>query len=187
MTKIGIITGSTRNARVNSQVVEFITERAKQNTEAEFEVIDIKDYDLELFNADVPPAMANKQYDDPKTQKWSGKVDDLDGFIFVSPEYNNGVSPSLKNAIDYLGSEWSNKAAGIVTYGSTLGIAAQLNLRNILANVNVAVVGPSGAFSLFTDFQEMSTFTPQDVHDDTVQSVVDTTVSWSKALESVRN
>jgi len=33
----------------------------------------------------------------------------------------------------------------------------------------------------------MSTFTPQDVHDDTVQSVVDTTVSWSKALESVRN
>lgn len=187
MTKIGIITGSTRNARVNAQVVDFITERAKQNTEAEFEIIDIKDYDFELFNADVPPAMANKQYEDPKTRKWSEKVEELDGFIFVSPEYNNAVTPSLKNAIDYLGSEWSNKAAGIVTYGSTLGIAAQLNLRNILANVNIAVVGPAGAFSLFTDFEEMSTFTPQDVHNDTIQAVVDNTVAWSKALESVRN
>lgn len=186
MVKIGIITGSTRDSRVNGQVAEYIFEKSKAIEGANFEIVDIKDYDLPLFNETVPPAMANKQYDKEANSQWSEKIDSLDGFVFVTPEYNSAVTPSLKNAIDYLGPEWGNKAAGIVGYGATLGVAATLNLRTILSNANVAMVGPFGAFSLFTDFEEMSTFRPSEVHNATIQSVLDTVVSWSKGLKSIR-
>ena len=186
MVKIGVITGSTRDVRVNKQVAEYILEKAKTVEGAEFELVDIKEYDLPLFNEAMPPAMANKDYDKDENNRWSEKVDSLDGFVFVTPEYNNAITPSLKNAIDYLGPEWGNKAAGIVAYGSTLGVAAQLSLRHILSNANVATVGPAGAFSLFTDFEEMSTFRPSEVHNPTIQAVLETTASWSRGLKSAR-
>lgn len=186
MVKIGVITGSTRDARVNKQVAEYVLDKAKGVEGAEFELVDIKEFDLPMFNEAMPPAMANKDYDKDETNRWSKKIDSLDGFIFVTPEYNKAITPSLKNAIDYLGSEWGNKAAGIVGYGSTFGVAAQLSLRQILSNLNVATVAPAGAFSLFTDFEEMSTFRPSEVHNPTMQAVIETTVAWSKGLKSVR-
>lgn len=188
MVKIGIVTGSTRDARLNGQVAEYVLQKAQNlNIEgAEFEIVDIKDYDLPIFNETMPPAMANKQYEGEENQRWSEKIDSLDGYIFITPEYNKAVSPALKNALDYLGSEWSDKAAGIVGYGSTLGVAATLNLRTILSNMNVATVGPFGAFNLFTDFEEMTTFRPAEVHNATIQAVIETTVNWSKGLKSIR-
>ncbi|OJF93744.1 NADPH-dependent FMN reductase [Alkalibacterium sp. f15] len=186
MVKIGVITGSTRDARVNKQVSEYILEKAKHVEGAEFELVDIKEYDLPMFNEAMPPAMANMNYDKDETTRWSEKIDSLDGFVFVTPEYNNAITPSLKNAIDYIGPEWGNKAAGIVGYGSTLGVAATLNLRAILSNINVATVAPVGGFSLFTDFEEMSTFRPSEIHNPTIQAVLETTVAWSKGLKSIR-
>lgn len=188
MVKIGIVTGSTRDARVNTQVAEYLLEKAKSlNVEgAEFEIVDIKDFNLPELNENVPPAMGLKQFDASEAKPWSDKMDSLDGFIFVTPEYNKNISPSLQNALSYLAPEMANKAAGIVSYGSTLGVAANFALRNVLSNFNTAVVGPFGAFSLFTDFEEMSTFRPSDVHNPTIQSVVETTVAWSKALKTVR-
>lgn len=187
MVKIGIITGSTRDARVNTQVAEYLLNKAKDIQGAEFEIVDIKDFNLPALNENVPAAMANKQYETPEAKAWSEKVDSLDGFIFVTPEYNKNASPSLLNAIAYLAPEFSNKAAGIVSYGSTLGVAANFALRTTLSNFNVAVVGPFGAFSLFTDFEQMSTFAPAEVHEPTIQAVLATTVAWSTALKTLRN
>ena len=63
MVNIGIILGSTRDARVSRQVAEYVLEKTKNVDTAEFEIVDIKDYDLPLFNETVPPAMANKSYE----------------------------------------------------------------------------------------------------------------------------
>ena len=188
MTKIGIITGSVREGRVNLQVAEWVKELAdKLNIDdAEFEIVDIKDYELPLFNEAMPPAMANKQYTSEDINRWSQKVDSLDGFIFITPEYNKSTSTVLKSQIDYLGPEFGNKPAGIVGYGSTLGVAATQSLRQILANYNVATVGHFGAFSLFTDFENMSTFKPAEVHTATIEAVVTTTTNWAKAFKTIR-
>ncbi|WP_246001096.1 NADPH-dependent FMN reductase [Oceanobacillus piezotolerans] len=56
-------------------------------------------------------------------------------------DYNKGITSGLKDAIDYLYPEWSNKAAGIVSYGSTLGITAEQHLRLVLTVPKVATVG----------------------------------------------
>jgi NAD(P)H-dependent FMN reductase len=187
MTKIGIIVGSTREGRVSTQVAEWVKDFAeKQNTDAEFELVDIKEYGLDRFNEKLPPAMANKEYSNDKIQAWSEKIDSLDGFIFVTPEYNKNISSSLKDHIDYIASEWNNKSAGIVSYGSTLGIAASMSLRSTLANLKLAIVTPQGAFSLFTDFEEMSTFKPAEVHNATMEAVVTDVVNWAKALKTIR-
>lgn len=187
MTRIGIITGSTRDVRVNLQVAEWVKDFAdNKDIDAEFEIVDIKESGLGRFNEAIPPLMTNKEYATEEQRAWSRKIDSFDGFIFVTPEYNKNFPSSLKDHLDYLGSEWHHKAAGIVSYGSTLGIAASLALRTTLSNLKVATVEPQGAFSLFNDFENMATFTPMEVHKPRFGEMIDDVVAWSNALKSVR-
>ena len=155
MVKIGIITGSTRDSRVNIQVAEWVKSIADKRTDAEFELVDIKDYNLPKYNEPIP-AIMSQDYQAPEAKSWSKKINELDGFVFVTPEYNKAVTSGLKDAIDYLYVEWNNKAAGIVSYGSTLGVTAANNLRLILTVPAVATVRTQPALSLFTDFENMS-------------------------------
>ena len=69
----------------------------------------------------------------------------------MTPEYNHATSGALKNAIDFLYKEWTNKAAGFVGYGSTGGVRAVENLRLIMGELMVADVRAQVALSLFTD------------------------------------
>lgn len=183
--KIGIMTGSTRDSRVNIQVAEWVKSIADQRTDVEFELVDIKDYNLPKFNEPIP-AIMSQDYQAPEAKIWSEKINELDGFVFVTPEYNKAVTSGLKDAIDYLYVEWNNKAAGIVSYGSTLGVTAANNLRLILTVPKVATVGTQPALSLFTDFEEMSTFKPAPFHEETVQTMLNEVVAWSTALKTIR-
>jgi len=53
------------------------------------------------------------KYQNPHTLAWSAKINSLDGFVFVAPEYNQPTSGALKNAIDVLFKESNNKAGGV--------------------------------------------------------------------------
>lgn len=188
MLKIGIITGSIRDVRVNLAVAEYFKAVAdsKNLENVSFEIVDIKDYQLPIFNEALPPAMANKQYNNADVQKWSDKIDGLDGYIFITPEYNKSITSALKNNLDYIGPEFAHKSAGIVGYGSTLGIAAINSLRGILANFKLADVTPHGAFNLFTDFVDMKEFTPSEVHTPTINAVIDDVVAWGWGMKAAR-
>ena len=48
-------------------------------------------------------------------------VSAADAFVFVTPEYNYGYNAVLKNALDFLHSEWADKPVGFLSYG---GVAA---------------------------------------------------------------
>lgn len=126
-------------------------------------------------------------YSTEEQTEWSKKVASKDGFIFVTPEYNKNISSALKDHLDYLGREWHHKGAGIVSYGSTLGMAASIALRSTLANLKLAIVEPQGAFSLFNDFENMTTFKPMEVHNARFSEMIDDVVAWSTALKSVRH
>src|SRR5690625_4977579 len=126
-------------------------------------------------------------YETPEANVWSDKINELDGFVFVTPEYNKGITSGLKDAIDYLYTEWNNKAAGIVSYGSTLGVTAANNLRLTLTVPKVATVGTQPALSLFTDFEAMSTFKPALFHEETIQTMLSEVVAWSTALKTIRS
>ena len=99
MGKIGIITGSTRDSRVNLNVAEWVKSIADQRTDAEYELVDIKDYNLPRFNESIPPIMSGGDYQTPEAKPWSKKISELDGFVFVSPEYNKSVTSGLKDRL----------------------------------------------------------------------------------------
>lgn len=185
MVKIGIITGSTRDSRVNIQVAEWVKSIADKRTDAEFELVDIKDYNLPRYNEPVPAIMA-QDYKTPEAYPWSKKISELDGFVFITPEYNKAVTSGLKDAIDYLYVEWNNKAAGIVSYGSSLGVTAANNLRLILTVPAVATVRTQPALSLFTDFENMTIFKPAPFHEENVQTMLNEVVAWSTGLKTIR-
>ncbi|MPW26447.1 NADPH-dependent FMN reductase [Alkalibaculum sp. M08DMB] len=184
MTKIGIILGSTRPGRNGEAVANWIYKRSQERNDAEFEIVDIADYNLPLLDEPYPAAMV--QYTKDHTKKWSAKISEFDGFIFVTPEYNHSISGALKNAIDFLNVEWNNKAAGFVSYGSAGGVRAVEHLRLIAGELKIADVRAQVMLSLFTDFVNMSEFKPNSIHDEAVVALFDQLISWSNALKSVR-
>src|SRR2546427_6349315 len=129
MLKIGIITGSTRPNRKSPDVAKWVLEIARKRGDAEYELVDIKDFELPLLDEPMPPIMG--KYQQPHTKRGAAKIASLDAFVFVSPEYNHGIPAALKNAIDFLFAEWKDKAAGFVSYGGCLGARTvdQLQLR----------------------------------------------------------
>jgi NAD(P)H-dependent FMN reductase len=184
MVKIAIIIGSTRPGRNSEAVAKWVYEIAKKRNEAEFELVDIADFNLPLLDEPVPPAMG--QYTKEHTKVWSAKIASFDGFVFVTPEYNHATSGALKNAIDYLYNEWNNKAAGFVGFGSAGGTRAVENLRLIMGELQVADVRAQVGFSLFTDFENFSVFKPADYQVGPVNSMLDQVISWSGALKTIR-
>jgi NAD(P)H-dependent FMN reductase len=184
MLNIGIIVGSTRPGRKAGAVADWVHSLVKARKDATFEVIDIDEYKLPLLDEPMPPLM--RQYSKTHTKQWAAKIDSLDGFIFVTPEYNHGTSAALKNAIDFLFHEWNNKAAGFVGYGSAGGTRAVENLRLVMGEIKVADVRAQVMLSIFTDFENYTTFKPQESHDKTVHAMADEVIAWSGALKTLR-
>ena len=112
MLRIGIIIGSTRPNRNGKAVGKWAYEIARKRSDAEFELIELKDFNLPLLDEPIPPSLG--QYSHEHTKAWAAKIDSFDGFVFVTPEYNHGTSGALKNAIDFLFKEWNNKAVGFI-------------------------------------------------------------------------
>ena len=175
---IGIILGSTRQGRVSPQVGQWIKEIADQRGDANYEIVDINDYNL--------PFLGTTDGSEPGIAAWNQKLGELDGFVFIVQEYNHSITGALKNAIDFAREAWNNKAAGIVSYGSTGGARAAEHLRDILGELLVADVRVHPTLSLFTDFENGSVFKPQALHLDNVNAMLDQVVAWSGALKTLR-
>lgn len=186
MTKIGIITGSTRPGRKSLQVAEWVKGIADKRGDAEYEIIDLVEFNLPLY-AEPVSAAYSQDFTAPEAFPWSRKIAEMDGYIFICPEYNRGVTSVLKNAIDYLYYEWTNKAAGIVSYGYAGGVRSTEALRIILAELQVASVRAHTAMSIFTDFTKTGEFQPAPFHEKTVNKMLDQVNAWTNALEPLRN
>ena len=184
MLRIGIIVGSTRPGRKAASVATWLHDILKSRKDAEFEVVDIEDYKLPLLDEPVPPSM--HQYSKPHTNHWSEKIASLDAYIFVTPEYNHATSAALKNAIDFLFHEWNNKAAGFVGYGGAGGVRAVENLRLVMGEIKIADVRAQVALSMFTDFENFTTFKPNEKHDKAVHLMADEVIAWGGALKALR-
>src|SRR5581483_7223231 len=184
MIKVAIILGSTRPGRNGEAVAKWVYQIAKKRSDAEFELIDVQDFNLPLLDEPVPPSMG--RYSKPHTKAWSAKIDPFDAFVFVTPEYNHGTSGALKNAIDYLYREWNNKAAGFVGYGSAGGTRAVEQLRLIMAELQIADVRAQVALSLFTDFENFTKFKPGADKEQTVSEMLDQVIAWGSVLKTLR-
>lgn len=184
MIKVGIVVGSTRPGRKAEQVAKWVHERAKQRSDAHYELVDLLDFNLPLLDEPVPPSM--NKYSKEHTKAWAAKIAPLDAFVFVTPEYNRSVPGALKNAIDFLYKEWNNKAAGFVGYGSAGGSRAVEALRLIMGELQIADVRAQVLLYLARDFENYQTFKPTDEHAQALDKMLEQVVAWGTALKTLR-
>ena len=184
MIRIGIILGSTRPNRNGEQVARWVYDNASLRSDAEFELVDLRDYPLPHLDEPLPPSMG--QYSNEHTRQWADKIASFDGFVMVTPEYNHSTSGVLKNAIDYLYAEWNNKAVGFVSYGSVGGAQAAEHLRLVAGELQMADVRQQVALSLLTEFENFSVLKPSDYSLASLSTLLDQVIAWSTALAPLR-
>jgi len=183
--QIGIILGSTRPNRNGEQVAGWVLDVASRRHDADFELLDLRDYPLPHLDEPVPPSLG--QYQNEHTQQWAAKIASFDGFVIVTPEYNHGIPGVLKNAIDYLYAEWNNKAVGFVSYGSAGGARAVEHLRLVAGELQMADVRQQVTLSMMTEFENFSIFKPGDYNLPALITMLDQVVAWSSALAPLRD
>lgn len=184
MTRIGIILGSTRPNRNGPQVARWVLDTASRRDDAEFEPIDLRDHPLPHLDEPVSPMLGPSVHE--HTRAWAARIAPFDGFVLVTPEYNHSPPGVLKNALDHLCAQWTDKAVGFVSYGVAGGVRAVEQLRLVCGALGMADVSHQVTISLLTDFEHYTTFTPGEHHTTALNTMLDQLVAWSAALAPLR-
>jgi Predicted flavoprotein len=185
--KIGIVISTTRGNRFGEKPAKWILEIAEKRSDMEFELVDLRDYPLPFFEEPVSPAWGKPASE--VAQKWAAKVDSLDGFIFVTAEYNHAPSGVLKNALDYAYNEFNRKPAAFLGYGGVGGARAVEQLRLICVELQMAptrnAVHIAGG-DFMGLWQQGKTFEEYPHLAQSAEVMLDELAWWAKALKSAR-
>ncbi|MFN4212017.1 MAG: NADPH-dependent FMN reductase [Devosia sp.] len=133
--RIGIVISTTREGRFGERVARWVTDLAAGRTDITTEIVDLRDYPLPFFESVASPRFV--PIDTPEAKKWSSKLAELDGYVFVTAEYNHSISGVLKNALDFVFAEPARKPAAFVAYGAVGGARAVEHLRNIVVELSM--------------------------------------------------
>lgn len=140
---IAVVVGSLRRDSLNRKLASAIARLAP----AEFSFQQLEIGDLPPYNQDDDTHQVDS------VQRLKAEIAAARGLLFVTPEYNRSIPGVLKNAIDHASrpygqSAWAGKPAGIlgVSIGAAGTCMAQQHLRNILACLDVPVLGQPEAF-----------------------------------------
>jgi NAD(P)H-dependent FMN reductase len=186
--KIGIIISTTRQGRFADRPTQWLLDIANARGDADYEIVDLRDYPLPYFDEPISPRV--KQSDNAVAKRWTAKLDALDGFVFITAEYNHAVTGVLKNALDYVYAETGRKPAAFLGYGAVGGARAVEHLRLILAEQGVASIKSAVHINAepylglvkdgkdFADFPYLA---------DSATTMLDELVWWTKVLAAGRS
>jgi chromate reductase len=143
--KIGVLVGSLRKASFCRRIARYVAGLFPANFEARF---------LEIGSL----AMFNQDYDDEgKTpEAWEAfrrEIRELDGFLFVIPEYNRSLAPVIKNALDIASrpqgkNVWGGKPGGLISVspGKLGGFGAYHQFRQAAGFLNILLMQQPEAY-----------------------------------------
>ena len=182
---IKVIVGSTRPNRFSEKPAEWIFNLAKQRSDLNVELLDLRDYPLPFFEEGMPPGMAKDSYTNPVVVKWRDKIRESDGFVICTPEYNHGYPAVLKNALDYTYFAWSRKAIAFVSWGGVGGARGVEQLRAVaveldMAPTRFAVHIPNPWF--MKSVSEIDT----EANQQSAKALLDNLTWWAGALKAAR-
>ena len=160
--KILAFAGSARKESVNKKLIQIVAEGARK-AGAEVTVIDLRDYELPLYDGDLEDASGLPE----NARKLKKLFLEHDGLLLACPEYNSSITPLLKNTIDWVSRKekedepmlvcFTGKVAGLVSAapGALGGLRGLVTVRMLLGNIGVLVVpnqmAVSKAYSAFND------------------------------------
>ena len=141
--RIAVVVGSLRRESLNRQLATALAKLAPPD----FAFTQVEIGDLPLYNQDDDADQA------APVKRLKAEIKAASALLFVTPEYNRSIPGVLKNALDnasrpYGQSAWAGKPAGVL--GISVGVIgtalAQQHLRNVLAYLDVPVLGQPEAF-----------------------------------------
>lgn len=141
--RIAVVVGSLRRESLNRQLATAMARLAPPD----FAFTQVEIGDLPLYNQDDDADQA------APVKRLKAEIKAASALLFVTPEYNRSIPGVLKNALDnasrpYGQNAWAGKPAGVL--GISVGVIgtalAQQHLRNILAYLDVPVLGQPEAF-----------------------------------------
>jgi NAD(P)H-dependent FMN reductase len=188
MLKIAIILGSTRQNRHGEQVARWLFSYIKEHADFNTELLDLGDWPLPFYEEAITPIRINGNYSNEVARRWSEKIRGFDGYIIISPEYSHGYPAVLKNALDYLYTEWSNKPVAFVSYSGGLGsgIRAVEQLRLVAIELQMAPIRESVSIpTVQRAFDEQGRLKDEFLISKT-NSMIAQLTWWANALKSAR-
>jgi NAD(P)H-dependent FMN reductase len=135
---IQIVVGSTRPDRFADKPVAWLADRLNARDDLEYEIVDLRDHPLPLYESAVAPARAGRDYPTGAIERLGQTLDRADGYIIVTAEYNHGYPASLKNALDHVFPELNRKPVTFVGYGNVGGARAIEQLRLVTVEFEMA-------------------------------------------------
>jgi len=186
--RIGVVIGSTRDGRLGERVAQWVMAQAKTLPGFDAQLLDVGAVDLPLYHDAVQPYDMHGHYPEHAVTAWSQLVAACDGYIFVTPEYNHGLPAPLKNAIDWLYPEWTDKAAALVGYsnGNGAGIRAVEQLRLTLAHVGMATVQQVTTIARAQDHFDADGTPIDDAFQGSLTRELGQLEAWARALRPLR-
>jgi NAD(P)H-dependent FMN reductase len=182
--RIGIILSTTRETRFADRPAQWVLDIAKARGDADYEIVDLRDFPIPFFDAVGSPRFV------PQTNevalKWARKVSELDGYIFVTAEYNRSISGVLKNALDHIYDEPARKPAAFVGYGAVGAaraveqlrlMAVELSMVPMKAGVHINMEPLLGMLRGGKDFADYDYLAP------TVTAMLDELAWYTKTLK----
>ena len=141
--QIAVVVGSLRKDSINRKIADALVKLAPP----EFSFKQMQISDLPLYNQDDEANEAES------VKRLKAEVRAAHALLFVTAEYNRSIPGVLKNALDHASrpygqNAWAGKPAGVL--GASVGVVgtamAQQHLRNVLAYLDVPVLGQPEAF-----------------------------------------
>ncbi|MGI8910474.1 MAG: NADPH-dependent FMN reductase [Rubrobacteraceae bacterium] len=183
--KIGIIISTTREGRFGDKPARWILDIASRRDDLEVEIVDLRDYPLALYGE----ASSLSPSPDDVVDRWSEKMAGLDGFLFVTAEYNHSIPAVLKNALDHAYPEFNKKPAAFAGYGGVGGARAVEQLRLICVELQMAPtrtavhIGMEPLLSMRKEGKDLSDF---DFLNKSAVATLDELAWWTHALRAGR-
>ncbi|MFR9166297.1 MAG: NADPH-dependent FMN reductase [Dysgonomonas sp.] len=181
---IGILIGSLRRESYNKKIARHIVKLSPDGFE--FRILEIGD--LPLYNQDYDDdGKAPESYNEfRKTAR------EIDGFIFVTAEYNRSVPAVLKNALDvgsrpYGKSVWDGKPGAIISssIGGIGGFGANHHLRQSMTFLNVLMLQQPESYigNVAELMDDKGNITNQRTIE-SLQNFVDAYIKWVKQVSA---
>jgi len=151
--KILAFAGSARKDSFNKKLLRIAAGAAK-SAGADVTILDLRELPMPLYDGDLEASEGLPA----NVKEFKKLMLDHQGLLLSCPEYNSGITPLLKNVIDWasrpLPGEGSlacyvGKVAGLVSAspGGLGGLRGLVQVRMILSNINVLVIPEQFALS----------------------------------------
>lgn len=138
MKTIAILSASIRNGRNSHRVALYFKNYLTENKISIAKILDLKEYDFPIFEERLKFISKPSE----RMLTFAKEIENANGIIVVTPEYNGGYPASLKNVIDLLYAEWKRKPIAIATVstGAFAGSQVITSLQFSLWKIGALVV-----------------------------------------------